>query len=73
VKQPGFISGETVLDIYNPQIFMTISTWASLAAWDSWEKNSDRLRVVNRINALLQDTPVVRLWRADAETPPAAI
>ena len=32
VQQSGFISGETVVDMFNPMDFMTISTWASLDA-----------------------------------------
>lgn len=73
VRQAGFISGETVVDLFNPQIFMTISNWASVGVWQRWEKNPDRLRIVKRINALLQSDPIIRIWNADAEGPPAAI
>jgi len=73
VRQPGFISGETVVDLFNPQIFMTISTWASVSVWEAWEKNPDRLQTVRRINALLSGDPVVRLWTSGPGGPPAAI
>lgn len=73
VRQPGFISGETVIDAFNPTIFMTISTWVNIAVWQDWERNPNRLAIVTRINALLQGTPLVRVWVDSADAPPAAI
>lgn len=73
VVNPGFISGETVLDIHSPAIFMTISSWSSLAVWEDWEKNPDRLQVVEKINAFLQEPTTVRLWMDDTDAPPPAV
>ena len=73
VLQPGFISGETVIDAFNPTIFMTISTWAGIGAWQDWERNADRHAIVARINALLQGTPMIRVWVDSADAPPAAV
>ena len=73
VRQAGFISGETVVDAFNPTVFMTISTWASISVWQEWEKNPDRLAIVQQINEHLQSTPVVRVWTDAIDGPPAAI
>lgn len=72
VRQPGFVSGETVVDAFNPLIFLTISTWTSMSAWERWDKSPERLAIVERINALLQAKPVTRLWVDDIDAPPAA-
>ena len=38
-RQPGFVSGQTVVDAFSPTIFMTISRWSSMAAWERWEED----------------------------------
>ena len=72
-RQPGFISGRSVVDAFSPTTFMTISSWASIAAWEAWEQDPERTKIVDRINLLLQDTPTLRLWRDDGDTPPGAL
>lgn len=70
VQYPGFQSGETVLGLFNPTSFLTITRWSNLSAWQAWEKEPERRRIVQRINALLQNEPVIRLWNEDADAPP---
>ena len=72
-RQPGFISGQTVIDAFNPTTFMTVSSWSSIAAWESWEKAPERAEITDRINELLQEQPRVRLWLHDEEAPAAAV
>ena len=72
-RQRGFITGRSVVDVFSPTIFMTVSNWSSMADWESWEKNSERAEIIGRIDALLQRTPSVRLWRDDEDGPPAAL
>ena len=71
-RQPGFVSGRSVADLHNPTIFMTISMWSSVAAWENWEKNLERAEIIGRINELIQGKPTVRLWLDDEDAPPAA-
>ena len=72
-RQPGFVSGQTVLDARNPTIFMTISIWSSMAAWEGWEKNPERTEIIERINEVVQEEPQVRMWLHDEDAPPAAV
>ena len=72
-RQPGFISGQTVVDAFNPTIFMTISHWSSMAVWDLWEKDSERSAIIERINKLLQRKPKVRMWLVDEDAPAAGL
>ena len=71
-RQPGFISGKTVVDAFSPTIFMTISIWSTIAAWEGWEKSPERARIIERINALLQGHPKARMWVDDEDAPPSA-
>ena len=70
---PGFISGRSVVDAFNPTIFMTISHWSSMSVWENWEKNPRRTAIVDRIRAELQGEPIVRLWLDDEDAPPGPL
>jgi heme-degrading monooxygenase HmoA len=51
--QPGYISGETLRNVNDPQDFIVISTWQSLEAWKTWEASTGRAEIQNRIDTLL--------------------
>jgi len=51
--QPGYISGETLRNVSDPQDFIVISTWQSLEAWKIWEASKGRTEIQNRIDAML--------------------
>ena len=61
-RQPGFISGQSVIDVFSPTRVMTITTWTSMSAWEAWENSPERVNITGRIAALLQEPPVLRLW-----------
>jgi antibiotic biosynthesis monooxygenase (ABM) superfamily enzyme len=54
VHQPGYISGETLFSVEHAGTHVTISTWESLREWKAWEKDTERLDLVNRIEKLLR-------------------
>jgi heme-degrading monooxygenase HmoA len=53
MRQPGYISGETLRDADNPSVFMVISTWITLEAWKAWETARQRLLIEEMMNSLL--------------------
>jgi len=52
-EQPGYITGETLRSLDNPDEFMVISTWQSSDDWNSWLKSDERKEVQEKIDALL--------------------
>lgn len=58
----GYISGETLRSVNNPQKFLVISTWASLNDWKVWEKNPERERLQKEIDALLKAPAKVEIY-----------
>jgi heme-degrading monooxygenase HmoA len=52
-NQPGYISGETMRSLENPDEFLVISTWESSDAWKNWVNSADRRKVQDKIDALL--------------------
>ncbi len=52
-KQPGYISGETLRSLSDPEEFLVISTWQSSKDWENWLKSSERNEVQQKIDQLL--------------------
>lgn len=72
IKESDMQSAETVIDLRNPTTFLTITRWSSIAAWEKWEKNPDRLKTLRQVNRLLQGAPIFRYWNESADAPPPA-
>ncbi len=53
LNQPGYIYGETLRRIDQPDECMVISTWRSLQDWESWLKNEERISIQSEIDLLL--------------------
>ncbi len=52
-KQPGYISGETMRHVSNPEEYLVISTWDSLEDWEKWVASPPRKALQDKIDALL--------------------
>jgi heme oxygenase (mycobilin-producing) len=51
--QPGYISGETMRNIYEPYEFLVISTWKSVEDWSRWFADVRRAELEGRVDAIL--------------------
>ena len=50
----GYISGETLRALDDPNHFIVISTWDTLQAWNAWEENEHRREIQKKIDNLLR-------------------
>ncbi len=53
LSQPGYISGETLKRIDVKGESMVISTWQSVAEWNNWVNNEQRMAIQTQIDQLL--------------------
>ena len=53
MEQPGYISGETLMNGDNPEEHLVISSWTSADCWQSWFENEERKAVQEKIDELL--------------------
>jgi heme-degrading monooxygenase HmoA len=51
--QPGYISGETLRNVSDPEDYVVISTWQSVEAWKAWEASKGRTEIQSKIDSLL--------------------
>jgi heme-degrading monooxygenase HmoA len=42
LKQPGYISGETLINHYDPCKITVVSTWQTIDDWIRWEESDER-------------------------------
>ena len=50
----GYISGETLRSLNDPNRFLVISNWSSIEEWKAWEADSERKKVQDELDRLLR-------------------
>ncbi len=62
LRQPGYISGETLVLASDPSVQLVISTWMTLKDWRDWEHHPERLEVIDKVNAILLSPARTEVW-----------
>jgi heme-degrading monooxygenase HmoA len=62
MRQPGYVSGETLLSTEDSFNIVTISTWRTLEDWKAWEASKERAKLCQRFEPLLVEKPKVRTY-----------
>ena len=53
IKARGYISGETLRAVENPQKFLVLSNWNTVDDWKAWQKDPGRAKIQADLNKLL--------------------
>ena len=53
MKQPGYVSGESLRNVDRQDEYLVISTWDGLSAWKAWQSSKERAQIQGQIDALL--------------------
>ncbi len=53
MKARGYISGETLRALDNPNKYLVISNWNTIEDWKNWEKNPERAKCHTDLMPLL--------------------
>jgi heme-degrading monooxygenase HmoA len=62
MQQPGYISGETLHAVHDPNHYLVISTWESLEDWQTWFDNKERRKLQDEIDNYLESPTIMRLF-----------
>lgn len=54
MQQPGYVTGETLHSVDNPNYYVVISSWDTKENWDAWSKNPERQKMSEEIDKLLE-------------------
>ena len=52
MRQPGYISGETLKCIDRPGEYLVVSTWQSINDWNKWLDSQERKMLEDRIDSI---------------------
>ena len=63
MKQPGYITGETLVNTEDTTNVLVISTWRSVKDWDAWDTCETRQKITQQIKPLLLKPYTVRIYR----------
>ena len=62
MQQPGYISGETLHAVDDPNHYLVISTWESLEHWQAWYNNPERRKLQEKIDSYLDSPTRMRIF-----------
>ena len=62
MKQPGFITGETLVNTEDASNVLVISTWQDLEYWQAWDTSDLRKKITERVNQLLTEPYTVKTY-----------
>lgn len=54
MDQPGYISGETLVNHYDARSITVISTWESIDGWIQWQESEQRVSTESNLQRLLE-------------------
>ena len=52
-KQPGFISGETLRSLDDPENYMVVSKWETADDWQKWLQSKERRDLQGQVDSLI--------------------
>lgn len=55
MKQPGYITAETLVSTEDTSNILVITTWQSVKYWDAWDKSEARGKLTQEIKELLTE------------------
>ncbi|MGD8388253.1 MAG: antibiotic biosynthesis monooxygenase [Desulfobacteraceae bacterium] len=62
IKQAGYISGETLRNVADPEDYIVISVWQSVDAWKEWAAQPERKAIHDQIDTLLEGKTTYRVY-----------
>ena len=51
---PGYLSGESLVEIHRPNHYVVLTRWTSEEAWERWFHSQQRQELLNAIRPFLQ-------------------
>lgn len=52
-QQPGYISGETLRNVEDPQDYLVVSKWETVDDWKKWLNSKERRDIQGQVDSLI--------------------
>ncbi len=53
INAPGYLAGESLVDIHHPNRYVVVTRWSSEEAWNRWIRSAERQQLVNELRPFL--------------------
>jgi heme-degrading monooxygenase HmoA len=63
LRQPGYVTGETLIKGDNPVDVLVISTWTSEDYWKAWLTKQERIELDDHINSFVEAEPKTSIYQ----------
>src|SRR5210317_546241 len=60
---PGYLTGETLVEIHRPNHYLVLTRWSNEEAWNRWFHSEQRQELLNAIRPFLLDDEKLTLLR----------
>ncbi len=54
MRMRGYITGETLRSVDEPEVWLAISSWSDLSMWKNWKDNWERQEILKEIEPMLR-------------------
>jgi heme-degrading monooxygenase HmoA len=61
-KQAGYISGETLRSLDDPEDFMVISEWETSDDWQKWSQSKERKDIQHKVDSLIGERSFYEIY-----------
>ena len=62
IHSPGYVTGETLRDVADPQHFVIISTWRTREEWRAWASSPKRRQIEDQIGVILVEPEEITVF-----------
>ena len=62
IRQPGYISGETLVNHYDNRNIAVVSSWNSLEEWIQWQESNQRETIEAQLEDLLEESTKYEIY-----------
>jgi heme-degrading monooxygenase HmoA len=62
MQQSGYISGETLHAVDDPNHYLVISSWETLEHWQDWSKNPERQKLQDKLDIYMASPTRIRVF-----------
>ena len=63
-KQPGYISGETLRSLDDPEDYMVVSKWKTVDDWNKWLQSKERRDLQGRVDSLIGEKTFYEIFES---------
>jgi heme-degrading monooxygenase HmoA len=63
-EQPGYISGETLRSLDDPEDYMVVSKWETADDWQKWLQSKERRDLQGQVDSLIGERTFYEIFEA---------